>query len=80
MSGGTLGNMCMELHCLLQALSVCYACNSRMAEMQDTLYYQDGLNSKCLEMPLVILKQNPPSLFKNSQQFNYAKYFSPQEA
>lgn len=47
---------------------------------QDTLYYQDGLNSKCLEMALVILKQNPPSLFKNSQQFNYAKYFSPQEA
>lgn len=48
--------------------------------MQDTLYYQDGLNSKCLEMPLVILKQSPPSPFKNSQQFNYAKYFSPQEA
>lgn len=33
-----------------------------------------------LEIPLVILKQNPPSLFKNSQHFNYAKYFSPQEA
>lgn len=48
--------------------------------MQDSLYYQDGLNSKCLEIPLVILKQNLPSLFKNSQQFNYAKYFSPQEA
>lgn len=47
---------------------------------QDTPYYQDGLHSKCWEMPLVILKQNPPSLFKNSQQFNYAKYFSPQEA
>lgn len=29
---GTLGNMCMELHYLLQALFICYSGNSRMAE------------------------------------------------
>lgn len=80
MSGGTLGNECMELHCLSQALLVCYACNLRMAECKILYTIKMVPTQSHLEMPLAILKQNPPSLFKNSQHFNYAKYFTPQEA
>lgn len=79
-TGGTLGNERMKLHCFLQALLVCYACNSRMAECQISYTIKMAPTQSHLEMQFVILKQNPPFLFKNSQQFNYAKYFSPQEA
>lgn len=79
MSGSTLGIQCMELHCLLQALLLCYACNLSIAECQIPYTIMMAPTQSHLE-PLVILKQNSPFLFKHSQQFNYAKYFSPQES